>query len=68
MFDLHSKLILWGDLGSLSTVSQQLLDKAGDITSGNRDVLDRGSNNVSLGLQVSCDWVIRSGTYNRNRV
>jgi hypothetical protein len=48
--NLHSELVLWGDLSSLSTVSQELLHKAGDISSGDRDVLDRGSNNVSLGL------------------
>jgi hypothetical protein len=48
--DLHSELVLWGDLSSLSTVPQELLDKAGDVSSSNRDVLDRGSNNVSLGL------------------
>jgi hypothetical protein len=48
--DLHSELVLWGDLSSLSTVSQELLHKAGNISSSNRNVLDRGSNNVSLGL------------------
>jgi hypothetical protein len=48
--NLHSELVLWGDLSSLSTVSQELLHKAGDISSSDRDVLDRGSNNVSLGL------------------
>jgi hypothetical protein len=48
--DSHSELVLWGDLSSLSTVSQELLHKAGNISSGDRDVLDRGSNNISLGL------------------
>lgn len=48
--NLHSELVLWGNLSSLSTVSQELLHKAGNISSSDRDVLDRGSNNVSLGL------------------
>jgi hypothetical protein len=48
--NLHSELVLWGNLSSLSTVSQELLHEAGNISSGDRDVLDRGSNNVSLGL------------------
>ena len=38
--DLHSELVLWGNLSSLSTVSQELLDKAGDISSSDRDVID----------------------------
>lgn len=51
--DLHSELVLWGDLRSLPSVSQKLLDKAGNVSSGNGDVFDRRSDNVSLGLDIS---------------
>jgi hypothetical protein len=53
--NIHSKLILWRDLGGLSSISKELLDKASDITTGNWNVLDRGSNDITLGLEVSIE-------------
>jgi len=47
--DLHSELVLGGDGGALASVSQQLLDKVGDVATGDGDVLDGGANDVALG-------------------
>jgi hypothetical protein len=44
----HPELVLWRDLRALAPVSQKLLHKVGDIPSGDRDVLDRRADNVSL--------------------
>ena len=39
--------VLGGDLGL--AVAQQALDKLGDVSAGNGDVLDRAANDVALG-------------------
>lgn len=49
--DVHSKLVFRRHVGGLSSVSEELLDEVGDVLSGDRDVLDRRSDNVTLGLE-----------------
>mgnify|MGYP006876477989 CR=1 FL=1 len=46
--DLHSKLVLWGDGATLSSITQELLNEVGDVSTGDGDVLDGRSDDIPL--------------------
>jgi hypothetical protein len=47
--DLHPELILGRDMRLLASITQQIQDEFRNVTTGDRNMLDRGSDDVSIG-------------------